>query len=96
MSTATLRLEDALRARIVRLAAATDQTPHSFMVQALAEKVVEAEWKLAMQEEAHSRDAALLAGEQPVEWHEMRDWLERRLAHPENTKATPKPKAKRR
>lgn len=90
MSTATLRLEDALRARIARLAAACDQTPHSFMVQALAEKVDEAEWKLAMQHEAHDRDTALQAGEPAVEWHEMRDWLGRRLAQ------QAKPKARRR
>lgn len=79
MSTATLRLDDTLRARIARLASASDQSPHSFMVQALAEKVDEAEWKLAMQQEAHQRDAAILAGEPVVEWHEMRDWLQRRV-----------------
>lgn len=79
MSTATLRIDDALRERIARVAAATDQSPHSFMVQALAEKVVEAEWKLALHQEAAQRDAALHAGEPAVEWHEMRDWLQRRL-----------------
>ena len=86
MSTATLRLDQSLRERIVRLAGATDQTPHSFMVQALTEKVDEAEWKLAMQEEARQRDVALQAGEPGVDWHEMRDWLQRRLAD------APKPK----
>ncbi|MBA2673071.1 hypothetical protein [Ramlibacter sp.] len=80
MSTATLRLDDALRERIARVAAASDQTPHSFMVQALAEKVVEAEWKLAMQQDAQARDVALQAGEPGVEWHEMRDWLRQRAA----------------
>jgi predicted transcriptional regulator len=79
MSTATLRIDDALRERIARLAAATDQTPHSFMVKALAEKVDEAEWRLAMQSEAHERDAAIVAGEPTVEWHEMRDWLHREV-----------------
>ena len=86
MSTATLRLDEALRARIVRLAAATEQTPHSFMVQALAEKVDEAEWKLAMQQEAHARDAAIVAGEPVVEWHEMREWLARRVQEPVKAK----------
>ena len=86
MSTATLRLDDALRARIARLAGATQQTPHSFMVQALTEKVDEAEWKLAMQQQAHRRDAALQAGEPAVEWHEMRDWLQRRLANAPKSK----------
>ena len=92
MSTATLRLDDALRERIARVAAANDQTPHSFMVQALAEKVVEAEWRLAMQQEAHTRDLALQAGEPVVEWHEMRDWLRQRAAR-QDDKDT---KAKRR
>jgi hypothetical protein len=49
------------------------------MVQALTEKVDEAEWKLAMQQEAQQRDAALQAGKPGADWHEMRDWLQRRL-----------------
>ena len=91
MSTATLRLDDALRERIARLASATDQTPHSFMVQALAEKVDEAEWKLAMQHEAQRRDQALQAGEPAVEWHEMRTWIQQRLEEGPARRRTPKP-----
>ena len=79
MSTSTLRLDDSLRARIARIADASDQTPHAFMVQALTEKVVEAEWRLALQQEALGRDQALVAGEPGVEWHEMKSWLQRRL-----------------
>lgn len=79
MSTSTLRLDDSLRARIARLADACDQTPHAFMVQALMEKVVEAEWRLALQTEAQGRDQALIAGEPGVEWHEMKSWLQQRL-----------------
>lgn len=79
MSTSTLRLDESLRARIARLAGASEQTAHSFMVQALTEKVDEAEWRLAMQQEAQQRDAALQAGEPGADWHEMRDWLQRRL-----------------
>ncbi len=92
MSTSTLRLDDALRARIARLAQANEQTPHAFMVQALAEKVDEAEWRLAIQDEAHARDRALIAGEPVVEWHEMKSWLEQRL----KTKAPGRSKASRR
>ena len=87
MSTATLRLDPSLRERIVRLAGASDQTPHSFMVQALAEKVDEAEWTLAMQKEAQQRDLALQAGAAGVDWHEMRDWLQRRLAQGQKSKS---------
>lgn len=90
MSTASLRLEDSLRERIARIAAATDQTPHSFMVQALAEKVDEAEWKLGMQQEALRRDQALQAGETAVEWHEMRTWIEQRLKQEQAKRRAPR------
>lgn len=74
MSTTTLRIEDTLRERIAQLALALNQTPHNFMLEALAQKVDKAEWKLSMQ-----RDAALQAGEPGVEWHEMRTYLRERL-----------------
>ena len=80
MSTTTLRIEDALRKRIIRLAQAFDQTPHNFMLEALAQKADEAEWKLSMQHEAQQRDAGLQAGEPGVEWHEMRAYLRSRLS----------------
>jgi len=74
MSTTTLRVDDTLRERIARVAQATDQTPHNFMLEALARKTDEAEWNLSMQ-----RDAALQGGEPGVEWHEMRAYLKTRL-----------------
>ena len=80
MSTTTLRIEPALRERITQLAQALNQTPHNFMLEALAEKADEAEWKLSMQREARQRDAALQAGEPGVEWHEMRTYLRGRLS----------------
>lgn len=79
MSTTTLRIDEALRERIARLAGALNQTPHNFMLEALAQKADEAEWKLSMQSEAQQRDAALRAGEPGVEWHEMRSYLTDRL-----------------
>ncbi len=79
MTTSSLRLDDSLRARIAHVARATEQTPHSFMVQALAEKVDEAEWKLGIQQEALRPDQAMVAGEPAVEWHEMKSWLQQRL-----------------
>ena len=87
MSTTTLRIDESLRERIARLAGALDQTPHSFMVEALAQKVDEAEWRLGVQREAQQRDAALQAGEPGVEWHEMKTYLHSRIAAA-NGKAT--------
>ncbi len=78
-TTTTLRIEPVLRQRITQLAHALNQTPHNFMLEALAEKADEAEWKLSMQREAQQRDAALQAGEPGVAWHEMRAYLRSRL-----------------
>ena len=93
MSTTTLRLDDALRERIVRLAQAFDQTPHNFMLEALAQKADEAEWKLSMQREAQQRDVRLQAGEPGVAWHEMRTYLRSRLSQ---AAAAPKSATKQR
>ena len=82
MSTSTFRIDDDLRQRIARVAAANGQTPHGFMVRALAEKVDQAESMLALRDEAVQRHAAVLAGEPTVEWHDMRDWLRRRVKGP--------------
>lgn len=79
MPTTTLRLDSSLRERITALAQSLGKTPHNFMLEALAEKADEAEWKLSMQREAHQRDVALQAGEPGVEWHEMRAYLAQRL-----------------
>lgn len=94
MSTTTLRLDDRLRQRIARIAQAMEQTPHNFMLEALAQKADEAEWKLAMQHDAQRRDVALQAGEPGVEWHEMRAYLQSRLNH--HAESKPKPRATRR
>ena len=93
MSTTTLRIEDALRERIVRLAQAFDQTPHNFMLEALAQKADEAEWKLSMQRDAQQRDTCLQAGEPGIEWHEMRTYLRTRLddATQATRNSTPEP-----
>ncbi len=79
MSTTTLRIDAPLRDRISRLANALNQTPHSFMVEALAQKADEAEWRLGLQHEAQQRDSAIQAGEPVAEWHEMKAYLRARL-----------------
>jgi predicted transcriptional regulator len=93
VTTTTLRIEESLRERIARLASALNQTPHSFMVEALAQKADEAEWRLGVQREAQQRDTALQAGEPGVEWHEMKTYLRQRVAAA--GKKTPRPAARK-
>ena len=80
MSTTTLRLDSPLRKRILDLANATGQSAHSFMVEALAQKTEEAEWKLALQREAALRDADLQATQVGLDWHVVRAWALARAA----------------
>jgi predicted transcriptional regulator len=80
MSTTTLRVDETLRERIVRLASALNQTPHSFMVEALAQKADEAEWKLALQKEAQRRDKAMQKAGTGLEWADVRQRLNQKLA----------------
>lgn len=80
MFTSTLRIEESLLERIARLANALNQTPHAFMVEALAQTTDEVEWLLDVQREAQQRDAALQAGQPGVEWREMKTYLRSRVA----------------
>ena len=80
MSTTTLRVDESLRERIVRLAGALNQTPHSFMVEALAEKADEAEWKLALQKEAQRRDKAMQKAGTGLEWKDVKQRLNDKIA----------------
>jgi predicted transcriptional regulator len=94
MSTTTLRIDESLRDRIAYLARALSQTPHSFMVEALAQKADEAEWRLSVQGQAQQRDLALQAGEPGVEWHEMKTYLRQRLSDAkDNAKGATKAKS---
>ncbi len=80
MSTTTLRIDTPLRQRILNLAQATGQSAHSFMIEALAQKTEEAEWQLAMQKEAASRDAEMQASQSGLDWHDVRAWMLARAA----------------
>ena len=60
MSTTTLRLPDELRARIARLAKKSGKTPHSIMLDAIAQKVEEEELRASFHAEADARFAEMM------------------------------------
>lgn len=80
MSTTTLRIDPPLRQRIHDLARATGQSAHSFMIEALAQKTEEAEWKLAIQSEAAERSEQMQATQSGLDWHDVRAWMLARAA----------------
>jgi predicted transcriptional regulator len=80
MSTTTIRLPDDLKARIAAAARRTGRTAHSLIVEAIAEKVDEAERRSDFHETAERRYAAIAASGRTIPWSEMRAYLERRIA----------------
>jgi len=91
MSTTTLRLPPELRDRVSRLAQQSGTTPHSFMLDAIAERVATEELRRAFLDEVNARFAQMLEYDVGLEWHEMRDYLRERAAGHE----PPLPQAKR-
>lgn len=80
MSTTTIRLPEALKARIARVAAQSNQTTHSFILEAIAEKADLAERRerfvqdaLAAAEEVDANGEVFAAGE-------VHEYLRSRLA----------------
>lgn len=80
MSTTTVRVPDALRARIARAAARVGTSPHSLMLEALEERVELEEARAALVAEAEARDEAWTETGRGYDWHELRAYLEARVA----------------
>ena len=91
MSTTTLRLPEELRARLAQLAEKSGKTPHSFMLEAIAQKVEEEEIRAAFHAEVDTRFAEMMESGVGIPWHDMRGYLRSRAAG----KAVRAPKARR-
>jgi predicted transcriptional regulator len=78
MTTTTLRLPPPLKSRIGKLAAATGQSVHAFLLEAVEEKVRDAETRAALVREAQRRFDETMVSGRGIDWHEMRDYLTRR------------------
>ena len=80
MSTTTIRLPPDLKARIVAAAERAGTTPHSFIVEAIAEKADEAERRSDFHDVAEKRYSQIAASGKAIPWSEMRAYLEDRVA----------------
>jgi predicted transcriptional regulator len=80
MSTTTLRLPDDLKARIAKLAKKTGKTPHSVMLEAIAQKVEEEELRAAFHGEVDARFAEMIKSGAGIPWHDMRAYLKVRAS----------------
>lgn len=80
MTTTTIRLPDELKERIAQAAERVGTTPHAFILDAIAERVEEAERRNDFHATAEQRYAKIVATGKTVPWSEMRTFLEDRLA----------------
>jgi predicted transcriptional regulator len=80
VSTTTIRLSKELKDKVARAAERSGKTPHSFIVEAIAEKAELEERRAAFIETAEQRYAGVVASGKTVAWSEMRRYLERRIS----------------
>jgi predicted transcriptional regulator len=91
MATTTIRIEDALKARVAAAAARRGKTAHAFILDAIAETVEQAEEEDAFHRIAEARWGSLLATGESVPWDAAKDWLEARASG----QAPPRPVARK-
>ena len=80
MSTTTIRLPEELKVRIARAAERAGKTPHSLIVEAIAEKAEMEELRADFDAEADARFHKLLETGKSISWPDMRAHLEERVA----------------
>lgn len=80
MSTTTIRLPDALKARIAKAAEAAGTTSHNFILEAIAEKAELAEQRADFHAQADQRWAQFLENGESIPWEDARAWLKQRMA----------------
>ena len=79
MSTTTIRLPQALKERVARVAERAGTTAHGFILEAIAEKADQEERRGDFVDTAERRYADMVSSGKSVPWNEMRRYLERRL-----------------
>ncbi len=80
MSTTTIRLPVALKARVAAAARRSGTTPHGFILAAIAEKT-EADLRRAEFEQvAEARYESIVASDRTIPWGEMRRFMRARVA----------------
>lgn len=92
MSTTTIRLDDQLKARIAAVAEAAGTTPHAFVLDAIAQRVEQAEAEAELRRIALRRWRAYAKDGLSVPWEEARSWLVERASG----RPAERPKARRR
>ena len=89
MSTTTIRIEDALKARIAAAAQQAGKTAHAFILDAISQTVEQVEQENAFNALADQRWASIQVGGKTVPWDDAKAYLTARA----NGKPARKPSA---
>ncbi len=76
MTTTTIRLPDDLKARVSDAASRSGTTTHGFILEAIAEKTLQAEFQNDLDRVAEQRYTSILSSGKTIPWEEMRQYLE--------------------
>lgn len=76
----TIRLPEDLKARVARAAEHAGMTAHGFILEAIAEKAAQEERRSEFDAVAEARYAGIVTTGKTIPWHEMRGFLEARIA----------------
>ena len=80
MPTTTIRIPDDLKARVAAAARRSGTTAHAFILEAIAEKAEADQLRAGFEVVAEERYAGLVSSGRTIPWHEMRDYMQARLA----------------
>ena len=91
MTTTTIRIDADLKARVAAAAGRAGKTSHSFILEAIAQTVEQAELRDDFHREADARWAKILAKGKTIAWDDMRAYLVARAGG----KTPPKPRSRK-
>jgi predicted transcriptional regulator len=80
MSTTTIRLSDDLKSRIAKTVKHKGTTTHSFILEAIAEKIDQEEQRIDFENAAETRFAKVAATGKSIPWQNMREYLQGRIS----------------
>lgn len=90
MRTTTIRLPEELKARVAKAAERAGTSPHSFILDAIAEKTEQAERRANFYAEADQRWAEFLETGESIPWEEARRYFKARVAGEEVERPLPR------
>lgn len=90
MSTTTIRLSDDLKSRVAEAAERAGTTAHSFILEAIVEKITQEKLRNDFHDLADARYATIVSTGKTIPWNQMRHYLEERIAGKKGTRPSAK------